>query len=230
MGHSESSLPVLTPPLHSSTLRSGPKLALAVKLQAKLSQHMAGLPAAQVEHAQLHLLHQLQCLETAARQDDGAALLQCLSKLHPQAAALAGPQRAAIFGMISPQHSQVVQEAAAALLLDSIAAEGSLEAVALAPALFSQLALPSDQRLRVVARCRSLLAAMPAAQRTPGWVQCVQVRGGGMLGTRGALFASKTGKTVCACCPPLCSGWRCMPGTPAAKRHSQLAPESRQPR
>lgn len=157
---------------------SGPKLALAMKLQAKLAQHMAGLPAAQADHAQLHLLHQLQCLETAARQDDGAALLQCLSKLQPQAAALRAPQRAAILGMISPQHSRVVQEAAAALLMDSIAAEGSVEAVALVPPLLSQLALAEEQQLQVLSRCCKLLDGLPVGQHSPGWAQCGQVRAG----------------------------------------------------
>lgn len=166
-------------PKHAAALpfRSGPKLALAVKLQAKLSQHMASLPAGQAENAHLHMLHLLQCLEAAARQDDGAALLQCLSKLQPQAAALAGPQRAAILGMVSPQHSRVVQEAAAALLVDSIAAEGSVEALALVPALLSQLVLSDEQQLRLLSCCYGLLGGVPAAQRSPGWAQCGQVRG-----------------------------------------------------
>lgn len=168
-------------PLHYTACRptrSGPKLALAMKLQAKLAQHMTGLPAGQAEHTQLHLLHQLQCLETKARQGDGAAMLHCLSKLQMQAAVLGGTQRAAILGMVSPQHSRMVQEAAATLLMDSIAAEGSVEAVALVPALLSQLALAEEQQLQVLSRCCKLLDGLPVGQHSPGWAQCGQVRAG----------------------------------------------------
>ena len=155
--------------------RSPQKLALAAKLQAKLSQHMDALSAAELELPQLQQLHYMQCMETAVRQGDGAALLQCLSRLQPHAAGLLAPQRATMLGMVGSQHSGVVQEAAAALLLDSVAAEGSLEALAFMPAVLSQLALPGAMRLKVASTCRHLLVAMPPPDRSPSWMACCQV-------------------------------------------------------
>jgi hypothetical protein len=150
------------------------KLALAAKLQAKVAQHMAALPAEQ--HAQLHLLHHSLCLETAARQQDGAALLQCLGKLQPHATRLLAPQRAAILGIIGCQHSTVIQEAACALLLDSIRADGSLTAVSLVPAMLSSLVLSPEQQLRALFCCHQLLAAEPLCSRAESWRNCSQVR------------------------------------------------------
>ena len=150
------------------------KLALAAKLQAKVAQHMASLPVEQ--HAQLHLLHHSLCLETAARQQDGAALLQCLGKLQPHAALLLAPQRAAILGVIGSQHSTVIQEAACALLLDSIRADGSLAAVALVPAMLSSLVLSPERQLRALSCCHQLLAAEPLSSRSESWRNCSQVR------------------------------------------------------
>lgn len=150
---------------------------MAAKLQAKLAQHLAGLPGEQ--HADLHLLHSTQCLETAARQGDGAALLQCLGRLQPHAARLRAPQRAAVLGAIGSSHSGVVQEAACTLLLDSVAAEGGAEAAALVPALLSQLLLTDAQRLKVVVRCREVLAAVPSVDRDGTWATLSQVGGGG---------------------------------------------------
>ena len=151
---------------------------MAAKLQAKLAQHLAGLPGEQ--HADLHLLHCTQCLEAAARQGDGAALLQCLSRLQLHAARLRAPQRAVVLGSISSSLSGVVQEAACALLLDSVAAEGGAEAASLVPALLSQLLLSDEQRLKVVARCCEMLAAVPSAERDSAWATLSQVcrRGG----------------------------------------------------
>lgn len=149
---------------------------MSAKLQAKLAQHLAGLPGEQ--HADLHLLHSTQCLEAAARQEDGAALLQCLGRLQPHAARLRAPQRAAVLGAISSSHSGVVHEAACTLLLDSVAAEGGAEAAALVPALLSQLLLTDEQRLKVVARCRKLLAAVPPDDRCSSWDTLSQVSGG----------------------------------------------------
>lgn len=149
------------------------KLALAAKLQAKLSQHMACLPADM--HADLHCLHHTQCLETAARLDDGAALLQCLCRLQPHAAQLCAPQRAAVLGAVCTRHSRVVQEAACALLLDSIAAEGGVEAAALVPAVMSQLRLSEEQQLKAVSCCRQMLAAVAPADRCAAWAALSQV-------------------------------------------------------
>lgn len=149
---------------------------MAAKLQAKLAAHMAALPAER--HQQLHLLHHMLCLETAARQEDGAAMLQCLSRLQPHAAALGVPQRAAVLGMVGSRHSRVVQEAACQLLLDSVAAEGTLEAFALLPAVLSQLSLCEEHCLRAGAGLLALLAALPDSERSPGWSSCGQVRDG----------------------------------------------------
>lgn len=161
----------------SCPLCSPQTLMLAAKLQAKLAQHMAPLPPADPEVQQLRLLLHMHGLETAARQEDGAALLQCLSSLRPHAASLEAAQRTALLGMVSGQHSRVVQEAACGLLLASVAADGSLAAVALVPALLSQLALSEEQQLRALAGCQRLLAALPASERSPAWAQCSQARG-----------------------------------------------------
>lgn len=152
---------------------SGQKLALAAKLQARLAQHMPCL--APEQHPQLHLLHHILCLETAARQGDGAALLQCISKLQAHAGQLTAAQRASILSTVCSQHSMVVQEAAARLLLDSMAADGGLPAMSLLPAMLGQLSLSAEMRLRAVCRCRQLLAAMPLESRDSSWIQCTEV-------------------------------------------------------
>ena len=144
-----------------------------MKLQAKVSQHMSSLPIC--DHLHLHLLHLCLCLETAARQNDGAALLQCISRLQPHASQLTASQRTSILAMVGSQHSRVVQEAVAGLLLDSMAAEGSLTAVLLAPAVLSQLALSAEQQLRAVNCCRQLLVALQLPDRSARWTECTQV-------------------------------------------------------
>ena len=144
---------------------------LAVKLQPRLARHMAGLGD---RHLQLHLLHHTLCLEVAARQADGAALLQCLRSLQPHSSRLTGGQRASILAAVASQHSAVVHEAAAVLLLDSIAADGSLEAVMQAPPMLQLLSLPAKVQLTVVLRCRQLLEAMLADFHLPARTQCCQ--------------------------------------------------------
>lgn len=148
-------------------------LALAAKLQVRVGQLVASLPVDQ--HRPLHLLHSCVCLEVAARQGDGAAMLQSLGRLQPHAAHLAAPQRWHILATLSGQPSGLVREAVGALLLDSVAADASVEAAVLVPAMLRQLALPPVQQLQAVARCRQLLQAIPPGPaRCAAWVRCCQ--------------------------------------------------------
>ena len=111
-------------------------LALAAKLQARVAQNISSL--APEEHPQLHLVHHTLCLEVAARQNDIASMRQCLGKLQPYSAQMLAPQRSALLGMIAGKHSVEVQAAGCQLLLDSITADGSMEALALMAHLYLQ--------------------------------------------------------------------------------------------
>ncbi|KAI3435859.1 hypothetical protein D9Q98_001917 [Chlorella vulgaris] len=152
--------------LHSRQPESGQKLALAVKLQARLEQHLPLLDVGQ--HAHLHLLHQLMCLEAESRQGDEAALLGRLGKLLPHASRLSLSQRHSVMRVVGMGHSSGVQLAAAELLFDSSAADASLS---LAPALLSQLSLPGEVQLRVISRCTQLLADLATTDRNAHWAQ-----------------------------------------------------------
>lgn len=152
----------------SASPRSSPKpLALAAKLQARVGQAIASLPAR--DHLPLHLLHHCLSLEASARRGDSAAALHAVGQLQPHAAQLAAPQRCRILAALAGEPSAVVREAACSLLLASMAAEGGLEAAALGPAVLTHLNLPVQQQLRVLTACRQLLAGMCPDIRDSAW-------------------------------------------------------------
>lgn len=142
-------------------------LALAAKLQLRVAQAIASLPAS--KHLPLHLLYHCLCLETSARRGDGAAILHALGQLQPHAAQLAAPQRRRILAALCGEPSAVVREAACSLLLASMTAGGGLEAAALGPAMLTRLVLPAEQQLRALASCRQLLAAIDQDSRGSVW-------------------------------------------------------------
>jgi hypothetical protein len=126
--------------------------------------------------SQLHLLHHLLGLETLARGSDGSALLHCLGKLQPFARSLSSFQRATILGAISSQHSRVVHEATAQLLLDGLLADDtSWHAPPSVPVFLQELLLPAELQLRAIVRFQNKLLGVPPTERPSCWMQHVQV-------------------------------------------------------
>ena len=163
-------------PLPPATPSCSPNyLVLADKLSARVSQQLAAFP--QEQNWQLHLLHLMFAVDSAAQLHNEAALLEHIGAMQPLASKMLGCHRERILLAVAAHGGPQAHQATARLLMDSIIADGSPGAISETARLLSHLSLPPAQHLQVLSSCcKVLLEGTPEASKSLQWMQCNQVR------------------------------------------------------